>query len=173
MTMGKFIQRLILFIVLVNCQSSCNIPEKKNLENISVTKLCVDESKGFFCDQDSYLQSFLEEKNLVSFTIRNNVYDTLYIPLYRSRKCNQVFFIKSDQVDYYHYENDSLVDYAGDLIYLAPTDTVFKLLKEEEMKILGIVPCIGQGKEKAAYNFTLEADSIGNPKTVHLTYRTW
>lgn len=173
MTFVKLIQKLMLFLALTNHQASCNMPEKKNLENISFTNLCVDDRTGFFCDQDFYLQGFLEEKNLVSFMIRNNVYDTLYIPLYRSRKCNQVFFIKSDHIDYYHYENDSLVDYAGDLIYLAPTDTIFKLLKEEEMRFLAIVPCTGQGKEKAVHNFTFEADSIGNHKTVHLTYRTW
>lgn len=173
MTLVKLTQRLIFFMIIIICQIFCAAPSTKRLGNISFKTRCVDEINNFFCEQDSFLQSHFEEKELVLFMIGNNVYDTLYLPLYQSRKCNQVFFTQSDHIDYHHYENGSLVDYASDLIYLAPVDTVFKLGKGEDMRFLAIVPCIGQQVEPAVYNFTFEADSIGSRKTIHLTHRTW
>ena len=167
------IQRLIFSLTIAICIMYCGGLEKMGLDDITFSQLCVEDEMGYTCEQDSYLREQLEDKNLVLFRVENNVYDTLFLPLYRSRECGHIYFSKSDRIDYCHYENDSLVEYASGLIFLPLADTTFKVLKGEHLKFLAIAPCMEQEVEKAVYNFSFEADSIGHLSTIHLTYRTW
>ena len=154
---------LLLLLLLL---SGCNSPQPplQPVESIELTfqQLSSEELELFYRDFGipDTLRPWLMEENFLRMSVKNNIYDSLRLPLAKFGK-NLVY--RSDVVVKYRVEHDSLIGMSSSIRCFGKADSIVCLGKGRSANVYFEGRCSDQ-HSVYEYNFSFYTDSAGQEK---------
>jgi hypothetical protein len=105
--------------------------------------------------------------NISIANINNNVYDTLFVALYKTN-CDSLYSIRPSKIDYYSCIGDSFKITGSDLMFLGKPDKVVPLTKGEFADFFVLAKNYMNGETGYKYWYSFQVDSFYMRKTIVL-----
>lgn len=154
---------MAIFLILIGCDTA-RVKVASEIHYLTLNKIN-ENTPAPTCHYDTTNNAFF--RDFSTTTLKNYLYDTLFIGLYKTN-CDSLFAMRPSLITKYLMENDTFKVIYSETIFLGGPDKILTLQKGASTKCFVDAPSIMEENVRYEYIFCIKIDSASVERIICL-----